>query len=252
LSPPIQKCVNLNSLRHISMTDRDILATDTVRIILDFANSGYKFHLKSPHAMKYRYRQDHWKIRSCTRECYNPWFPGTMGYTRTFQPNTVDDAHTGMTLVVNNGKTFEARYVGPSNTGPTEMIVLTANFSLNSLESNNRDVLHLEFDTLSEDIDDPFTDTSHSPCHLTRTIAHCIPLRRASWIDFNKQCNALPIDWFNFLRPGISALSIFSKKLLDTSFPDLEEEWQWRMLSFETKWNLLLPFIDRFPDIQTP
>ena len=47
------------------------------------------------------------------------------------------------------------------------------------------------------------------------------------------------------LEPGISALSTFSKRLVDTSFPVSEEEWQWRILSFETKWNLLLPFIDR-------
>ena len=170
-----------------------------------------------------------------------------MGYTRTFQPNTVDDIQTGMTLFANNGKPFEERSVRtlhrrPNHTGPAEMIALTADFSLGSLESNNCGALHLEFNTLSEKIDDTFTDTLHSSSHLTRTIAHCIPLQRASWVDFNKQYHVLPIDWFEFLGPGISALSTFSKKLVGTYFPDSEEEWQWRILSFETKWNLSLPF----------
>jgi hypothetical protein len=245
--------------RHAIKVISTMLATGTVRIVLDFANNGpcYKFHLKNPRAGQYRHRQDHGQIRPCTGECYNPWFPRTMGYTRTFQPNTVDDTHTVMTLFANNGKTFEERCVRklrrrPNHEGPAEMIVLTADFSLSSLESNNYGALHLEFDTLSEDIDDTFKDTPNSPSHLTRTIAHCIPLRRASWVDFNEQYNALPMDWFEFMGPGISALSTFSKKLIDTSFPDSEEEWQWSILSFETKWSLLLPFIDRSADIQTP
>ena len=129
------------------------------------------------------------------------------------------------------------------------MIVVTVEFSPNPLESHNCSGLHIQFDTLSERMDDTYTDISHSPSHLTRSIAHNIPFRHAFWVDVNGKYTALPIDWFGFLGPGISALSKFSKKLVNTASPDSEEEWQWRMLSFETKWSLSLPLLTNW---QTP
>jgi len=37
--------------------------------------------------------------------------------------------------------------------------------------------------------------------------------------------------------------------LVNTGSPDLEKEWQWRILSFETEWRLPLPLLT---DWQTP
>ena len=240
--------------RHAMNVISTVLAIGTVRINPSFANNGacYKFYIKNPRIAQYYHRRDHGES-PCSGETYNPWFRGTMEYTRTFHPNEIDGPKTRMTLFANNGIFFEGRSVRtihprPNDTGPAEMIVVTVDFSPDTLESGNCSRLHLEFDTLSERMDDTFTDTFHSPFHLTRTIAHNIPLRRVSWVDANEQYNALPIDWFGFLGPGISALSTFSKKLVDATSTDSEGEWHWRMLTFETKWSLSLPLL---PNWQT-
>jgi hypothetical protein len=148
-----------------------------------------------------------------------------------------------MTLFA-NGKNFEGpmvrtKHSGSNYTGVAEIIAATVDF----LASDNCNCLHLEFDTLSERMDDTSMDASHSSFHLTRTIAHNIPLRRASYVDANGHHKPLPIDWFKFLGSGISAYSKFSKLLVNTGSPDSEKEWQWRTLSFETEWRLPLPLL---------
>ena len=218
-----------------------LLVTNQIKTEVVVADNGacYKFQLKNPRAGPYRHRKDHAQERPCG-ELYNPNFPHTLKYKRTFHQNPVDNTKTEMIIHANNGESLErcARkiYRGSHGPGPAEMVVITVMFSR---ESDDCGILQLEFDTLSETFYDAFRDTSHSQFHLTRTIAHVLPLRNAYWIDSKRR--TLPPEWFAFLGSGISALSTFSKKLVVPSSPNSEDGWQWRMLSFETSWSLPLP-----------
>ena len=96
--------------------------------------------------------------------------------------------------------------------------------------------------TLNDVIKDTYTESSHSPSHFIRTVAHDIPLRRAKWVDKDERVVVeLPKCWFEFWISGIRAVSTFSKELVNLNLPGTVDEWQWNMLSFKTEWNLPLP-----------
>jgi hypothetical protein len=102
--------------------------------------------------------------------------------------------------------------------------------------------LRLEFHTFNDVINDTYSESSHSPSHFIRTVAHDIPLRRAKWVDEDERVVVeLPKSWFEFWISGIRAVSTFSKELVNLNLPGAVEEWQWNMLSFKTEWNLSLP-----------
>jgi hypothetical protein len=99
-----------------------------------------------------------------------------------------------------------------------------------------------EFHTHNYVIKNTYTKSSHSPTHFIRTVAHDIPLRRAKWVDKDERVVVeLPKSWFEFWISGTRAVSTFSKELVNLNLPGNVEEWQWKMLSFKTEWNLPLP-----------
>src|SRR5438045_4988644 len=124
--------------------------------------------------------------------------------------------------------------------GPDEMVIASFVFSLNPQDSMDGRGLYLQFDTLYKDIHNVFTDISDSPFHSKRTITHKIPLVDPYWLAGRRK-TAIPLDWLSFLESEISALCTFSKELVDEGRPGQERVVRWKILSFETKWRLLLP-----------
>lgn len=129
--------------------------------------------------------------------------------------------------------------IRPNEGGPMEILQVIVAFYLDSAQLINEDgLLHLIYNTLSENIGDTFTDMSLEQFHIERIIAHHLPLQTARWMDRNGKFHTLPIEWFIFADSSISASSTFSKILVD---PRSEEYWKWGMLSLEIKWVLELP-----------
>jgi hypothetical protein len=154
---------------------------------------------------------------------------------------------TEMTILANNGKLFEPErrccrtfQLLPSDTGPSELIAVGVDFFIGSTNGGN---LRLEFHAYNDVIKDTYTESSHSPTHFIRTVAHDIPIRRAKWVDLKGErvVVELPKSWFEFWISGIRAVSTFSKELVNLNLPGNVEQWQWKMLSFKTEWNLPLP-----------
>ena len=199
--------------------------------------------MRNPRAGKYRHQIDHGKGPPCGGG-YSPQFPQTIEYSRSFRPQTVDATMTEMTILANNGKLFERRCCRtirllPNDTGPSELIEVSVDFFIGSTTAGK---LRLEFHTLNDVIKDTYTESSHSPSHFIRTVAHDIPLRRAKWVDKDERVVVeLPKCWFEFWISGIRAVSTFSKELVNLNLPSTVDEWQWNMLSFKTEWNLPLP-----------
>jgi hypothetical protein len=170
--------------------------------------------------------------------------PQTIEYSRSFRSQTVDATKTEMTILANNGKLFERRCCRrirllPNDTGPSELIEVSVDFFIRLTTAGK---LRLEFHTLNDVIKDTYTESSHSPSHFTRTVAHDISLRRAKWVDKDERFIVeLPKSWFEFWISGIrAAVTTFSKELVNLNLPGTVDEWQWNMLSFKTEWNLPL------------
>jgi hypothetical protein len=222
--------------RHAVDVISALLVTATPKIEVVVADNGacYKFQLKNPRAGRLWHRQDHAHTRPCGG-VYNPNFSHTMQHSRTFHQISADRSKAEMILHANCGKSLErcARKMYQPGADPAEMVALIARFSSDSLESDDCGVLHLEFDTLSEDIDHAFTDTINSSFQSTRVITHSLPLRGAYWTD-SKQKISLPSHWFRFLGSGISAQCTFSRSSSQSSEPAS----QWKMLFFDSHWSL--------------
>jgi hypothetical protein len=229
--------------RHAVRVISALITTGALRVNLVLAGNGacYKFTKNHPRAGPFRHRQDHPQNRPCGGS-YNPGPFGTLELTRTFHQNPDDERKTEMIIHDRNGKLFDRRFrrrIPPSLVdGPVEMVHIFFNFSPDSLDVGSSPVLQLDCNTLSEDLDDTFTDTTHSPFHVTRTVSHNIHFKHACWIESERK-TALPFDWFSFLGSVLSARSTFSQTLVDPNSTNPEDGMQWKMLTLETKWSLL-------------
>ena len=225
-----------------------MLTTSTPRIHggVVYNSRCYKFGLKHPRAGRYWHHQDHGDA-----PCggfYSARFPLTMQYSRTFRQNDIDDTKSEMVISANKDQIFHGAFskrlkCEPNDVGPTEIVSVTVDFYAHISEQDKVGTVRLSFDTLSQNMVDTFTDVSCSPFSLTRTIAHRIPLGIADWAEPGQLPKGLPMEWFDFLGPGISASSTFSKSLVNSNIPGQEEYWQWQLLSFEIKWCLTIPLL---------
>ena len=219
-----------------------MFAFESSKFALIFSNNGpcYRFRMRHPRAGQYRHQQDHGHNPPCGGE-YSPHFPTTVEFSRTFSSLANDETKTEMTLFANNGKLFEGRCARkflpcPNDFGPSELIAATVDFLE---DASSAGCLRLELNTFDSNIKDTFSDSLHSRSHVTRTVAHHIPLQRAGWIDGNRKFTELPLDWFEFWTESeIRAVSTFSKELVSPSLPGTIDEWEWKMLSFKTEWAL--------------
>lgn len=221
-----------------------LLVTGTPKLDPCFAQNGpcYRFQLRNPRAGPYRHQQDHGEIGPCSKQ-YSPGFSlyPTLKYAKSYSPKVGEDIVSEMTILANNGQPFDrrcARKMRPdwNNTGPTELIEISVQFSP---ESTPAEGMSLVFDTSSKKLGGTFSDLSRSCLYMTRTVSHILPLVGAFWVYADGSVLKLPLEWFEFLRGGIWTSSAFSKEQANS--PGAVEEWQWKMLSFESKWNLPLP-----------
>lgn len=221
----------------------DLVINGTPRASISVAGNGpcYKFGEKYPRAGVYRHRRDHPQNGPCGGGGYDP---GNFFPERTLHRHLDDDHKMKMTLYANGDKIL-GRSIGrfwpfEYPTGPAEMVFLTFRFSANPPDSNHSGDLYLSFHTLSENIDDTFTDISNSLFRSTRTIAHNIPLQCVFWL-VRRRKTMIPMDWIGFLGTEVSAVSTFSKELVN-EYPPVEEHMvRWKILSFEAQWNLRRP-----------
>ncbi len=226
--------------RRVIKAISDLVINGTPRAQVIIAGNGpcYKFQEKYPRAGPYRHRNDHPQNRPCGG-LYNP---GSFLPMRTLHRHTGDDHKMEMILYVNKDKIFgqciEKFWPLSYPAGPAEMVSLSFRFSANPPDSNESGDLYLHFDTLPEDINDTFTDISNSLFRSTRTIIHNIPLRSVSWL-VRRRKTVIPLDWLGFLGSEISAVSMFSKELVNRNPPTQEHVVKWKILSFETQWSLL-------------
>ena len=220
----------------------DLVINHTPRAQVIIAGNGncYKFERKYPRAGPYRHRRDHPQNRPCGG-VYNP---GIFLPMRSLHRHKVDNHKMEMTLYVNedkiSGQRIDEFWPWSYPAGPAEMVSLSVKFSANPQDPDNSGDLNLYFNTLPEYIGDTFTDISDSLVRSMRTIIHNIPLRDAFWL-VGRRKTVIPLDWLGFLGSEISAVSTFSKELVNRNPPTQEHVVQWKILSFETQWSLLRP-----------
>ena len=196
------------------ISDLVINGTPRAQVIIAGNGACYKFQEKYPRAGPYRHRRDHPQNRPCGG-VHNPgFFPPV----RTLHRHADDDHKMEMILYFKEdkfGQVIDQFWPLSYPAGPAEMISLTFRFSANPPDSDDSGDLYVHFDTLSEDIDDTFTDISNSLFRSTRTIIHNIPLRGAFWLVRKREKTVIPLDWLGFLGSEISAMSTFSKELVN-------------------------------------
>lgn len=199
---------------------------------------------KNPCAGQYWHRQDHGKSRLCN-SWFNPMFLLIHKHVRSFQQDKFDENKIEI-IIGSKGKGCERRHEyssnpPPNDTGPAEMITLTIEFIQPLLGHESSGGLCFDFHTLSQIMDDTFSDSIISPSDVIRTVSHGIPLRRMRWIDKERQFTNLPSGLFNFLGSEISTRSRFSCKLMDIGTSTSVAQWPWMMLSFELKLSIPRP-----------
>ena len=220
-----------------------LLTTGILTLAPNIANNGpcSKFGAKHPRAGQYWHQKDHGDKLPCGGGQYIPHFPLLMKNPRNFHRNDIDNTKTEMVVVAKTVDIIdclrERIHLQPRNGGPTEILQVVV--SLSPVDSAHVDgQLQLKYNTLSENIQDAFTDMSLTQFRMDRVIEHHLPLQSAGWTDRTGKFHPLPLEWFMFAGSSISASSTFSKILVD---PSSEEYWRWEMSSFETRWILELP-----------
>jgi hypothetical protein len=219
-----------------------LLTTGIVTILPNFSNNGpcSKFGAKHPRAGQYWHQKDHGGKLPCGGKQYVPHFPLVMKNPRNFHRNGIGNIKTEMIVVTKTvnatGHIREMIHPRPNDGGPTEILQVIV--SLSPVDSALIDgQLQLKYNTLSENIEDAFTDMSFSRFRMERVIEHHLPLQSVGWTDRTRKFHPLPFEWFVFSGSSISASSTFSKTLED---PSSEEYWTWEISSFETRWILEL------------
>ena len=73
--------------------------------------------------------------------------------------------------------------------------------------------------TIGINIEETFSDVSHSPMCVLRTVAHEVPLEKVTWIELDKETQMekitdLPKEWYEFWSTSrIRVINTFLKQL---------------------------------------
>ena len=216
-----------------------LLAAGTPRFHPVFTDDALSFKLSLKN-----HQLGHRRHRGTALPCgvqYRAFFSHAIEYTRKFSPQPHDETTTKMTLLANNGSRFPKLRAGTNSSGPrdaigpSELTSVTVDFTSQAIMPA---FVALDFDTCSIDMENTFTDLSHSASNVIRTVAHSIPLRGARWVDVNGRSSQLPMEWFEFWASGIHVLSTFSRELVVLNLPGGDGGWRWKLVSFKTEWNL--------------
>lgn len=206
----------------------------------------YKFRMANQSAAKCLHASDHASNPFCG--CgYDPAFSDAMEFSQTFRSHPHDTTTTDMTIFANDGKPFgelstELLSHTLGNNGLTELI-----WALIDFHTNSTGILRFVMNTLETDIEETFSDVSHSPTCVFRTIAHHVSLERVEWVEWvgetlKLRYTEIPKEWYEYWSAsGMWAVSTFSKELTTYTHyksGEIVHEWEWKMTSFKTELQL--------------